>query len=159
MRPFRLAPSLVAIVSVCCACGVGPGPRVHTRGTVAGEYVMVERNGGRLPHVMRAGNQTRTCQTELVRAVLTLRADGSAAEEVEARVWCNEQPRPDTTFTATSTGSFTLRGVRGDSITAVMTQTDPAEVMKGVITGDELRMHDETAPGTPVRSYRYVRQR
>ena len=154
MAPIRIVAISIVPAVIAGACTPHPAPRVSTPTTVAGEYAMVERNGGRLPHVMpTAGGR---CQTELVRSVLSLRADGTATEELEARVWCNGQPRPDTTFAASSTGTFSLRG---DSITVTMDEADPPEVMKGAVVRNELRVHDVTEPGHPTRSYRYVRQR
>jgi hypothetical protein len=155
MTPFRSATCAFILAAIAGACT--PQPRVRTLTTVAGEYVMVERNGGRLPHVMPSVDGR--CQTELIRSVLLLRADGTAREDLEARVWCDGQPRPDTTFAAGITGTFTVRGARGDSLTVTLDQNDLPEVMKGAIDRNELRMQDVNEPGQPPRTYRYVRQR
>jgi hypothetical protein len=156
MRPFRRTAQLALVALACFACGRSPR-RVGTTARVAGEYVVVERDGGRLPH--RMPSVDGRCQTELVRDVLTLRADGSADEAVEARVWCGGEPRPDTTSVASASGRFVVRGARGDSITVTTNATEPPGVMKGAIVGDELRMRYVRPPGLPTLTFRYVRQR
>jgi len=152
MLQLRRVP-IVATLAVAC---VGCGGHARTPADVAGEYVMVERNGHRLPDVMPALSGGRSCSAELVRDVLTLRADGWAVERIEGRTWCEGEPRPDALHVERAPGFFKLLGARGDSITITLSHIAPPEVMRGEVRGDELRVHDVAT--TPEPSFRYVRR-
>lgn len=141
---------------LCAGCG--GGSRARTPAQVAGDYVMVERNGHRLPDVMPVVSGGRACSAELVRDVLTLRADGWVEERIEGRTWCEGKPRPDTLHVERAPGFFKLLGARGDSISITVSHIAPPEVMKGRIDDGEVRVSDVATAGTRVMRYRYVRR-
>ena len=133
-------------------------PRVRTSSNVAGEYVLVERDGKRLPHTMRVSDPRETCDITLIRDVLVLRPDGEYTGESEGYSQCNGRPRPDTPVMHDYRGTFSLRGPRGDTI-MLAELADTVVKQRGVLRGDELRVDAEVL-STPRRRmrFRYVRQ-
>jgi hypothetical protein len=151
--------SVAGVLCWCAGCGKESPPRVLTAGTVAGEYVMVERQGSPLPHTMRFSREGRTCELTLIRDVLTLGAGGEWREESEGRISCEgETPRVPEVFR--TAGRYDLRGPRGDTLVLTDTVHPANERQQGVFRGDELRLKatgEEMA--APVLRFRYVRQR
>jgi hypothetical protein len=151
---------IAAAVSLCAvsACRDG-GPRVRTPSNVAGEYVLLERDGQRLPHTMRLSEPRDTCDMTLIRDVLVLRADGEYSGEFEARVRCDGQPRPDSTRVDRYSGTFGLHGPRGDTIVLAERGLEDRARQRGVLKGEEMRVEFKilTEPGRTMR-FRYVRQ-
>jgi hypothetical protein len=87
---------IAAVVGACAlmACG-DAAPRVRTPSNVAGEYVLMERDGKRLPHTLHLSDPRETCDITLIRDVLVLRPDGEYTGESEGYSQCNGAPRPD----------------------------------------------------------------
>jgi hypothetical protein len=152
MSPGRLV--AIAAALACCACGRHAAR--ERMAAVAGTYTMLERDGGRLPHVMRA--EDPNCQSELVSDVLTLRPDGSAEDVTDGRVWCGSDPRPQATDSVRATGSFQLQG-SGNDIVITISDPGPPERMTGTVEGNEIHLIGQTMGGQQLRSYRYVRAR
>ncbi len=155
MKTIRLAAAASVCAVVACQNSV---PRVRTQSNVAGEYVLVERDGQRLPHTMRVSDPRETCDITLIRDVLVLRPDGEYTGESEGYSQCNGPPRPDTSVMLDYGGTFSLRGPRGDTI--VLAERGDTEIkQRGVLRGDELRIDAEvlTRPRRRMR-FRYVRQ-
>lgn len=145
------------ILAMLALAGCGGGePRVRTNGTVAGEYVLVERQGQPLPHTMHVpdGNG-RPCTLTLVRLVLTLHADGAWREVGDGSSQCqgDTAPRRDVLDYA---GEYHLRGPAGDTVVLRDTLYGEAE-QTGVFVRDELRLVIPQPPRDTLR-YRYVRQ-
>lgn len=156
---LRAVPLALACVAMACR---GSEPRVHTAATVAGDWVMVERDGKRLPSTERRTwpGSLGTCTSTLIRSVLSLRADGSWSEETEARAWCDGVPAPDTSMVEHNAGRFQLRGLHGDTINLFPQGADSTSRQKGVIAGDELRLEFTLLkPDTVTIRYRYERVR
>jgi hypothetical protein len=152
---------LAALLVLCAGCG-GAEPR--TNGTVAGEYVLVERDGERLPHTMTVPFQGRQCSTTLIRLVMTLRADGTWFEDGQGRNDCpmitaEGAEIPDTSDIFHSAGSYELRGLRGDSLVMIDSIVPDTPPQTGVFVRDELRMILPLAPPLDTVHFRYVRQR
>jgi hypothetical protein len=133
-------------------------PRVRTPSNVAGEYVLAERNGQRLPHVLRVSDPRETCDVRLIREVLVLQADGEYEGEYEGSTRCDGQVRPESTYVDRYYGTFRLHGARGDTIVLVE-RGDSGVRQRGVLKGDEMRVNYEVLmePRRTVR-LRYVRQ-
>ncbi|WP_420128662.1 hypothetical protein [Longimicrobium sp.] len=161
---FRLSSTLTtaALLLFCTSCG-GAEPRVRTHGTVAGEYVLVERDGEPLPHTISTVSGGYRCTATLIRLVMTLRADGTWFEDGQNRRGCTpvmveRMETEDTSRIFHGTGRYELRGPRGDTL--VMTDSAlPHQPQTGVFTGDELRMILPLAPPLDTVRYLYVRQR
>jgi hypothetical protein len=144
------------VLGAVLGCGGGE-PRVRTRGSVAGEYVMVEREGKPLPHTMRVpAGDGRPCTVTLVRLVLALHDDGSWVQEGEGSSHCagEASPRRDPIFDA---GEYSLLGPRGDTLVLRDTlHLNPEE--KGVFVRDGLRTVMPQPPPYNTLRFRYVRQ-
>jgi hypothetical protein len=156
-RAAKFRSAAVAGTCALIACQ-DAAPRVRTLSNVAGEYVMVERDGKRLPHTMHVPDPPNPCDFTLIRDVLVLRPDGEYTGESESYSNCTGQPQPDTSVMDHYRGTFSLRGPRGDTI--VLAELATTEIkQRGVLRGDELRVEYEvlTAPRRTVR-FRYVRQ-
>jgi hypothetical protein len=152
---FRIAAAAGTCALIACQ---DSAPRVRTRSNVAGEYVLVERDGKRLPHTMHLSDPRETCDITLIRDVLVLRPDGEYTGESEGYSQCNDRPRPDTSVMHHYRGTFSLRGPRGDTI--VLAELADTELkQRGVLRGDELRVDAEVlaSPRRRMR-FRYVRQ-
>ncbi|HEX8316900.1 hypothetical protein [Longimicrobium sp.] len=151
---------IAAAASLCAltACQ-GSAPRVRTPSNVAGEYVLVERDGKRLPHTMRLSEPGKRCDMTLIRDVLVLRPDGEFEGEFESYVRCEGQPRPDSTDARSYNGTFRLHGAHGDTVVLVERGLESRARQRGVLKGDELRVEFEvlTEPRRTMR-FRYVRQ-
>lgn len=156
MRAASLTLWTTAILTLCAACGGGE-PRVRTRVNVSGDYVLVARDGNRLPHTLRVldGNG-RPCTTTLVRLVLTLHPDGSWVQEGGGNSQCPGEaaPRQDPINEA---GEYHLRGPRGDTI-LLRDTIHPLPEMNGVFRGDELHTVMVFPPPQDTARFRYVRQ-
>lgn len=150
--------TVLVLLSAAVACR-GSEPRVQTAATLAGDWVLVEREGQRLPATShRTLPGIGTCTSVLIRSVVSLRADGTWTEEVEARTWCDGSPEPDTSALERSSGRFELRGTRGDTINLFTADENPANHQKGVISGDELQLeYALPARNTTTIRYRYER--
>ena len=156
MRLAHIA-HLVAAIVICCAGGEASAQRVRTPANVAGVYDMVERDGAPIPNRRKAANPQ--CEIEIIRSVLTLRADGSADESVTSRLWCDGKTEPEPTRTWTMAGGFRLSGPRGDSIViTVSSDAGGTDRMAGQFAGNQLRVVGETIGHSLHRSYRYVRR-
>jgi hypothetical protein len=137
---------------------------VRTNGTVAGEYVLLERNGKRLPHTLAVPSGGQRCTTTLIRLVMTLRADGTWSEDGQGHNDCPiKTPEgaeiPDTSRIFHSAGRYELRGLRGDSLVMIDTMMPHLPPQTGVFVRDELRMILPLAPPDDTLHFRYVRQR
>ena len=130
---------------------------MRTAATLAGEWAMTEREGKPLPNTTRYPLGNRMCTSVLIRSVITLREDGTYAEEGEARQWCDGDPPPDTAMMGYGSGRFELCGPRGDTINLLDAQTGASERQTGVFSGNEMRLERfVVSPPRTVR-YRYVR--
>lgn len=156
MRPPRLIVPALAIVLGCLACGVGE-PRVRTAATLAGDWVMTEREGKPLPNTTRFPLNRRMCTSHLIRNVVTLRADGTFAEQGESRAWCDGDPPPDSSWVFHSGGRFELRGPRGDTIVFADTAAPAGETQRGVFSGNAMNL-SRFVPSPP-RTVRYRYER
>lgn len=137
---------------------------MHTPGTVAGEYVLVERDGERLPHTMTVPFQGETCTITLIRLVMTLRTDGVWYEDGQGRTGCSVVAGdgaqiPDTAHAIHSAGRYELRGPRGDTLVMHDTTVPDMPPQSGTIVRNELRMILPLAPPRDTMRFRYVRQR
>ena len=155
VRRFSLA-ALAVVLPAALACGE-PEPRVRTAGTLAGDWVMTEREGQPLPNTTRYPLPDRMCTSELIRNVITLRADGTYAEQTESRAWCEGDPPPDTSWMHHGSGRFELRGPRGDTINLFDAETGDSERQKGVFSGNEMRLDRFVVSPPHTVRYRYVR--
>ncbi|HET7231711.1 MAG TPA: hypothetical protein VFJ16_16995 [Longimicrobium sp.] len=99
----------------------------------------------------------RTCTSFLIRNVVTLRADGTYAQQSEARAWCDDDPPPVTSWMHYGGGRFELRGPCGDTINLFDAETGHSEQQKGVFSGNEVRL--ERLVFTPQRTVRYRYER
>jgi hypothetical protein len=89
--------------------------------------------------------------------VITLRANGTYAEQTESRHWCDGEVPPDTSWVEYGGGRFELRGARGDTINLFDAEEGRSGRQKGVIAGNELRLEvGVVSPPRTVR-YRYLR--
>jgi hypothetical protein len=155
VRRPHLAASALAALLACGACG--GEPRVRTAATVAGDWVMTEREGKPLPNTTRYPLADRSCTSVLIRNVITLRANGSYAEVTEARHWCDGLTPPDTSSIVHSGGRWELRGARGDTINLVDPETIDVERQKGVFSGDEMHLERTVLSPHRIVRYRYTR--
>ena len=151
--------SVAGVLCACAGCGRESPPRVLTAESVAGEYVMLERQGRPLPHTVRFSRAGRACELTLVRSVLTLDAGGEWREESEGRLSC-EGEKPGASEIFRTAGRYDLRGSRGDTLVLADTLHPVNEPQQGVFRGDELRLEAiGREVGVPVFRYRYVRRR
>jgi hypothetical protein len=149
-----------AAASVCAVVACQDSvPRVRTQSNVAGEYVLVERDGQRLPHTMRVDSQKESCEMTLIRTVVVLRQDGTYGGESEGYSRCGGRARPDSTTVERFSGRFQLHGTRGDTIAFNEAPPIPGVTERGVFNGDELAvtMDVRTGERRTIR-LRYVRQ-
>ncbi|CAA9325259.1 MAG: hypothetical protein AVDCRST_MAG89-1858 [uncultured Gemmatimonadetes bacterium] len=160
IRTGALKIPIAAVAGTCAllACQENT-PRVRTESNVAGEYVLTERDGQRLPHTMRVASQKESCEMTLIRTVIVLRQDGSYGGESEGYSRCGGQARPDSTTVERFSGRFQLRGARGDTIALNEDPPIPGVTDRGVFDGDELAVTMEVRTGErrTIR-LRYVRQ-
>ena len=156
VHTFGRSLTAAALLAAVLGCGGGE-PRVRTRGSVAGEYVLVERDGKPLPHPLRVLDGTgRPCTTVLVRLVLALHDDGSWVQEGEGRSHCPGEPSPRRD-PIEDAGAYDLLGPAGDSVVLRDTlRPNPEE--KGVFVRDELRTVMPQPPPHDTLRFRYVRQ-
>lgn len=139
------------------ACGSGE-PRVRTNGSVAGEYVLAERQGERLPHTMvvRDGHG-RSCDVTVIRSVLTLHADGTWLEQGEGTSRCPGESAPRR-YAINDAGNYHLRGPAGDTVVLAETADGQPE-QTATLVRDELRIVTPRPPPAEPLRFRYVRQR
>lgn len=149
---------LAAAAVLSAALGCEGAPRVRTFATVAGDYVVVERDGMPLPHTMPSEVEGRACTSTLIRMVMTLRDDGTWFEDVDSRVKCPGEPsRAEALGSDGDPARYTLRGARGDTLD-LLPVNDPDYYLKGVFDGDELRLVMIYGPRADTTRFRYVRQ-
>lgn len=152
---------IVRVLGTAAVCGVVLGcdaaPRVRTFATVAGDYVVVERDGQPLPHTIPSDMHGRACTSTLVRMVMTLRDDGTWLEDVDSRVTCPGQPTRPAPMKPADPSPYTLRGPRGDTLD-LYPQGSADLSLQGAFDGDELRLVMIYNPRADTTRFRYVPQ-
>lgn len=132
---------------------------VRTLHSVAGEYVVVERDGQPLPHTLPLEVDGQRCASTLIRLVMTLREDGTWNDEVEERRQCPGAPPRTLLHRVPDSDTFQLRGPRGDTLMLGTHEVEGYPRAWGVFKGDELRLVLTHPYHRDTTYYRYVRQR
>jgi hypothetical protein len=148
------AGTLVAAILLGSAACRGP---VRTFATVAGEYVLVERDGQPLPHTIREEIDGQSCTSTVVRLVMTLHEDGTWQQESEEREQCPGAP-PRTLHTPPVSYTYHLRGPLGDTLMLGTDEVEGYPAPKGVFDGDEIRLVMAHPYHSDTTYFRYVRQ-
>jgi hypothetical protein len=149
--------AVAAVLSAMLGCD--RAPRVRTFATVAGDYVVVERNGQPLPHTLPWEVEGRACTSTLIRMVMTLRDDGTWLEDVDSRVKCPGEPSRPEPMERGDPAPYTLRGPRGDTLDLLPPAIGISDYyLAGVLDGDELHLVMIDRPRADTIRMRYVRQ-
>ena len=143
-RHARIATAFLALAAIACG-GDSTAPQVDVYAQAAGTYALVSLNGRALPATVF---QDATIRTDITSASLTLRADRTFTETIDA---VNIQGTSQQPERQVHNGTFTLTGTAA-AFTVPSAGGFPAFSFSGTLTGNVLTYTDENA------TYRYEKR-